>query len=216
MGYTTVLWHVAAIWGLAVLTPGANVLLTLDTALNRGRSSAFWAAFGVTGAVFIWAVLGVSGLLLLFKAFPWLLYVVQGAGGLYLLYLGYSKLYRIIGELLKRKVQNTHLEALRSPPMEQPATRAMFKTAMITSLINPKTGLFVLSLFSATIPDSFSASLALLVVTMMCTITLMWHMMLAILFSKPAAKLVYDKAFVVIELCCGGLFTFFGLKILLG
>lgn len=70
MGDVTVLWHVAVIWGLAVLTPGANVLLTLNTALTQGRHSASCAALGVTSAVFIWALLGVPGLLLLFKTFP--------------------------------------------------------------------------------------------------------------------------------------------------
>ena len=220
MGDTTVLWHVVAIWGLAVLTPGANVLLTLNTALTQGRNSASWAAFGVTGAVFIWAILGVSGLLLLFKTFPWLLDVIQGAGGLYLLYLGYHKLYKIVYGIIKRRSSKIENVSLSTTSVllgsTEPSTKSLFKTAMVTSLINPKTGLFVLSLFSVTLPDVFPVTLASLVVVIMCCITLMWHMTLAIVFSKPTAKSLYAKAFVPIELCCGGLFTYLGLRILLG
>lgn len=220
MGDVTVLWHVAVIWGLAVLTPGANVLLTLNTALTQGRHSASWAALGVTSAVFIWALLGVSGLLLLFKTFPWLLYLVQGAGGIYLLYLGYNKLYKVVYEIIKRhevKIEPVPLTTSITPVYSvAPSTKSMFKTAMVTSLINPKTGLFVLSLFSVTLPDVFPAMLASMVVIIMCCITLMWHMTLAVVFSKSAAKNVYHKAFIPIELCCGGLFTYFGLRILLG
>ena len=40
MEYLLVLLHVALIWMLAVATPGANVLLTINTALNYDRKIA--------------------------------------------------------------------------------------------------------------------------------------------------------------------------------
>ncbi|CAH6882114.1 hypothetical protein VCHA54O482_20267 [Vibrio chagasii] len=44
MEYLLVLLHVALIWMLAVATPGANVLLTINTALHYNRKLAKYSA----------------------------------------------------------------------------------------------------------------------------------------------------------------------------
>ena len=85
----------ASIWFIlvaAMLSPGANVLITQPAASDRTRSAAF-AALGMTVGAGIWATSAVLGINVLFQSFPALRLALQIAGGLYLLYVA-SRLWR--------------------------------------------------------------------------------------------------------------------------
>ena len=206
-----VLVHVALIWILAVATPGANVLLTINTALQYSRTLAMFSAFGVSSAILLWAFLGGSGLVILLTTFPQLFSVMKVVGGSYLLYLGLRQIYQTrktkkLGDL----PQGQHLIS--------PSNKKMFITAFITSILNPKTGFFVVSLFSVAMPNSMSGELSismiLAIMLTMSAITLCWHAFLATAFSHQSAKRVYARISGVMDYITGGLFTVFGIKVM--
>lgn len=204
--YLDVASHILVIWVLASITPGANVLLTMNTALRFKRQLAVWSAIGVSTAVMVWGALGASGVLIILKTFPWLFTAMKLFGGLYLLYLGLSR-------ILSARNQNVQLGrteeafSLLSPLQ-------LFRLSFVTSILNPKTGLFVVSLFSVAMPTSMTAELTLMSMVLMGGITLVWHLLLVAVFSTPSAQQCYRKSANMIDYLTGGLFTLFGIKIM--
>lgn len=202
-----VLLHVALIWMLAAVTPGANVLLTINTALHYDCKLAMYSAFGVSTATLFWAFFGGSGLVILFTYFPQLLTGMKVIGGCYLLYLGIRQIY------LTRKYNR--LNALGDAhPLPVITRKKVFILAFITSILNPKTGFFVVSLFSVSMPKQMGLEMiAAIMITMAC-ITLCWHLFLSVAFSHHAAKRVYARLSGAIDYITGGLFTVFGVKVM--
>ncbi len=207
MEYLVVLLHVALIWMLAVATPGANVLLTINTALNYDRKLAMFSAFGVSSAILLWSFFGGSGLVILFSHFPELFGFMKVIGGSYLLYLGIRQIY------LTRKTKRLGGLA-QGHQMISPSKRKVFISAFITSILNPKTGFFVVSLFSVSMPENMSATMILTIMLTMFIITLCWHLFLAMAFSHESAKSVYARISGVMDYITGGLFTIFGIKVM--
>ncbi|MEZ9624300.1 LysE family translocator [Aliivibrio fischeri] len=207
MEYLLVLFHVALIWMLAVATPGANVLLTINTALNYDRKIAVFSAFGVSCATLLWSFFGGSGLVILFSHFPQLFGLMKVVGGSYLLYLGMRQIY--LTRRIKRLGELTEINQTISP-----SKRQVFISAFITSILNPKTGFFVVSLFSVSMPENMSATMILAIMLTMASITLSWHLFLATAFSHESAKSVYARISGIMDYVTGGLFTIFGIKVM--
>lgn len=202
-----VLLHVALIWILAVATPGANVLLTINTALHYERKVAFFSALGVSFATLLWAFLGGSGLVILFSHFPQLFDLVKVIGGSYLCYLGLRQIY----QTRKLNRQNKLDGINHTIP---PSKKKVFLSAFITSILNPKTGFFVVSLFGVSMPENITTAMMLAIMLTMASITLSWHLFLAMTFSHNAAKCVYARISGVMDYITGGLFTVFGVKVM--
>ncbi len=85
-----ILLVVAALHAVVLIVPGPDVLLVSQTALARTRRAALLAGLGVVLGISVWASLALLGIGLLFEAFPWVHGVIRVAGGLYLLWMGYS------------------------------------------------------------------------------------------------------------------------------
>ncbi|MUI54395.1 LysE family translocator [Aliivibrio fischeri] len=207
MEYLLVLLHVALIWLLAVATPGANVLLTINTALNYDRKIASFSAFGVSCATLLWSFFGGSGLVILFSHFPQLFGLMKVVGGSYLLYLGMRQIY--LTRKIKRLGELTEINQTISP-----SKRKVFISAFITSILNPKTGFFVVSLFSVSMPENMSATMIFVIMLTMASITLSWHLFLATAFSHESARSVYARISGVMDYVTGGLFTILGIKVM--
>ncbi|MGY3572115.1 LysE family translocator [Vibrio paucivorans] len=207
MEYSLILAHVAVIWMLAVATPGANVLLTINTALHYDRKLAVFSALGVSSAILIWAFVGGSGLVILFSHFPQLFTAMKIIGGSYLLYLGLRQIYVAFKE--KQLAQLADSQSVQSP-----SSKRIFWSAFITSILNPKTGFFVVSLFSVSMPEEMSVPMIVAIMLIMHAITLAWHIVLAFAFSHRSAKNFYGRISGIMNYVTGGLFTLFGIRVM--
>ncbi|GAD31731.1 lysE type translocator family protein [Photobacterium leiognathi lrivu.4.1] len=207
MEYLLVLLHVALIWMLAVATPGANVLLTINTALNYNSKIATFSAIGVSCATLLWSFFGGSGLVILFSHFPQLFGLMKIIGGSYLLYLGIRQIY------LTRKIKKLG-ELTDNTQVLLPSKRKVFISAFVTSILNPKTGFFVVSLFSVSMPENISVTMILAILLTMSSITLIWHLFLATVFSHQSAKCLYARISGIMNYITGGLFTILGIKVM--
>ena len=206
MSYLNVALHILVIWILASITPGANVILTMNTALKFNRRLASWSAFGVSTAVMLWGFMGASSLLIILDKLPWLFTTLKILGGTYLLCLG-------IKRIIQTRVPDGQSWEIAGETLHTPGWQ-MFRTSFLTSMLNPKTGLFVVSLFTVAMPETITWELTLLVMVIMSSVTLTWHLFLAFVFSRQSAQRVYKKASSTIDYITGGLFTLFGIKVL--
>ncbi|PKF50485.1 LysE family transporter [Enterovibrio nigricans] len=198
--------NVALIWILAAITPGANVLLTINTALNYNRHLATFSALGVAFAVALWALFGGSGLIILFSLFPEILTGMKLIGGAYLIYLGLRQLKQI---RMKRTLTLSDQEIALYP-----SPKKVLLTAFFTSILNVKTGFFVVSVFSVSVTQDITLPLIIAIMCTMSGITMVWHLFLSYAFSRHSAKSTYEKASRMLDFITGGLFTLFGIKVM--
>ncbi|MGF1688587.1 LysE family transporter [Photobacterium japonica] len=204
--YLDVLMNVVVIWTVASITPGANVILTINSALSTGRGQASGAAVGASLAVMLWGALGASGLLVVLNSMPALFTVMKVLGGGYLIYLGISRCYRAHKSVSALDLDASHAKHSGFYPL--------LRHAFITSILNPKTGLFVVSLFSLAMPATMTVSLTVTTMLVMGGITLLWHSLLVVYFSQARAQALYRRSTKWVDYATGGLFTLFGVKVL--
>ena len=121
---------------LLVLTPGPNLLYLVSRTLCQGRAAGVVSLAGTTTGFVVHVVAAALGLSVVFVTIPVLFDVVRWAGAAYLLYLAWDAL---------RPQGSTGLFARRDLPAVPPAT--LYRTGILTSILNPKVALFYLALF---------------------------------------------------------------------
>ena len=184
---------------IALVVPGANVLVVSNLAASHARRPAIFAALGITLVAAIWATLAVLGVNAVFAAHPHLRIVVQAAGGLYLIYLA-ARLWR--SGAAPEAGAATTLSPL-----------AAFRLGFLTNITNPKSALFFGSVFATALPNDPAPGLLVAVVTLAVLNALCWHLFLAFAFSHPRVRASYARRRAVFSRLAGLLIGTFGARL---
>jgi threonine/homoserine/homoserine lactone efflux protein len=134
--------------GVAMLinmAPGPDTLLVVRTSVTKGRQGGLAAALGILTGCMGWGIATAVGLTALLTASHLAYHVLRMCGAAYLVHLGATALWR------SRK------PAAREPAEQttEPAGRlAAFRVGMGTNLLNPKAGVFYMSLIPQFVPQS--------------------------------------------------------------
>ncbi len=126
----------AAACVMLALTPGPNLMYLISRTLCQGRTAGIVSLAGTTTGFLFYAIGTALGLTAVFVAIPVLFDAVRWAGAAYLLYLAWDAV---------RPQASGGLFARRDLPPVQPM--ALFRTGILTSILNPKVALFYLALF---------------------------------------------------------------------
>lgn len=86
---------------------------------------------------------------------------------------------------------------------------------LVTNLANPKTAMFVTSLFATTMPADPALSLGLSAAAVMTGISLMWYGAVAWVFASALVVGWYSRAGKLIDRVAGGIFVLFGARMVL-
>jgi threonine/homoserine/homoserine lactone efflux protein len=121
---------------LLVLTPGPNLMYLISRTLCQGRAAGIVSLAGTTSGLLFYAVAAAFGLTAVFVAVPVLFDVVRLAGAAYLLWLAWDAI---------RPRGGGGLFARRDLPQVAPGV--LYRTGVLTSILNPKVALFYLALF---------------------------------------------------------------------
>jgi threonine/homoserine/homoserine lactone efflux protein len=120
---------------LLVLTPGPNLLYLISRTLCQGRAAGLLSLVGTTTGFIVHIVAAALGLSAVLLAVPVLFDVVRYAGAAYLAWLAWDSL----------RPRGATLFTPSPLPPELPAK--LFRTGLLTSILNPKVALFYLALF---------------------------------------------------------------------
>ncbi|MFG2002784.1 LysE family translocator [Spirillospora sp. NPDC048911] len=133
----------AAVAALVTITPGLDTMLVLRTTLTSGRRVGYLAALGIAAGCFAWAVAGALGLTALLAASELAFNAVRIAGAGYLFWLGAQALWQ------------TRRRRTAEAAEELPSISGMgaLRTGFVTNLLNPKVGVFYMSLLPQFVPD---------------------------------------------------------------
>lgn len=180
---------------LGAMSPGPSFLLISRISAARSRSEGLAAALGMGLGAALFGTLALVGLGGLLSAVDWLAALLQGVGGLYLLYLG-LRIWRGAAAPLP--------EAGRAggPPAGGSLARA-FGAALLTQLGNPKTALVYGSLFAALLPAASASWLPLVLPLLILAVETAWYGLVALGFSAPRPRAVYRRARVWIDRAAG-------------
>lgn len=200
------LLSVATIWAVACITPGPNTLLVMRYALTAPRRVPIVAAIGTITGTLCWGLAGWLGINVLFQAAPFAYVALKVVGGLYLVWLG----LKIFLDARKSR-QSADIAAAR---IEVPLKTA-YRMGLATNLANPKSALFVASLFAATMPAGTPFLYGLAAIAVMITVSTIYYTFLVALITHRTVAAAYLKAKKRIDLGVGMVFVGFGTKLLM-
>lgn len=196
---------VAAIWTIAVVTPGPNFFLLVNLVLSGpSRVAAFGAAGMVTGTI-CWGLAGWLGIGTLFTAAPIAYMTLRIAGGLYLTWLGLKLLWQM----------RTSTRAIHTARRSGLSSLGAWHLGLLTNLANPKSALFVASLFAVTMTPGTPWMNGVAAVAVMATISTIWYGGLVMALGHPAVGRAYQGTRRIIDGLAGTIFVGFGLKLVL-
>lgn len=136
----------AAMAALLTITPGVDTMLVLRSTVTGGRRTGLLSSAGVVTGLICWAMTSALGLTALLAASRLAFDVLRVAGACYLLWLGGRALWNA-----RRATRD-----IPEPPETRTSGLTAFRTGLTTNLLNPKVGVFYMSLLPQFIPDGAS------------------------------------------------------------
>lgn len=200
------LLSVATIWAVACITPGPNTLLVMRYALTAPRRVPILAAMGTITGTLCWGFAGWLGINALFQAAPFAYVALKIIGGLYLVWLG----LKIFLDARKTRQSADIVTARIEVPL-----KTAYRMGLATNLANPKSALFVASLFAATMPVGTPFLYGLAAIAVMVTVSTIYYTFLVALITHRTVAAAYLRAKKKIDLGVGMVFVGFGTKLLM-
>jgi threonine/homoserine/homoserine lactone efflux protein len=172
----------ALVAALLTITPGVDTALVIRATLSGGRATGLRTAAGVCSGVLTWGLLSAVGVSAVLTASRVAYDVLRVAGAAYLLHLGVRTLLRT----------RHHSSAdAHDPPHAHPTTtprRAAFRTGMLTNLLNPKVGVFYVTLLPQFIPGGAPVlPTSMLLAGIHATEGIAWLSLLCLVVSRVGA-----------------------------
>jgi threonine/homoserine/homoserine lactone efflux protein len=193
----TVFWVYLA----GVVIPGPNFVAVVHKAVAGTRSEALALVAGIVVVNLLWSGCAITGLGLMFAAFPWAALIVKILGAAYLMWFG----VRLIVSAGKHPASRTD---------EAPAGSAFrsFLQGVVTNIGNPKSMAFYAAVFSAAAPAHVSVSTFASMLAVVVVVSLTWYGLVALTLSQARIASAYQQARKVIDRLCGGLILGLGVR----
>ncbi len=186
------------------LTPGPDTFLVLRYSMGRARDGISAAAGTAIGSL-VWAALVGFGLAALLEQSAEVFRIVKIAGGLYLLYLGVSAF------IASRRQARRRAEEIAELPAPRRRSSSSLLAGMLSTMLNPKVGLF----FIAVVPQFVSAHASfgetLLLGAIDGLIGMLYLIAVALLASRMIAWLRRPRVTRVLERVSAGILAALGI-----
>lgn len=183
---------------LAVISPGADFAMVTRNSLLRSRRAGMLTALGIGLGVLVHVSYTLLGVGLLMQQATWLFDVVKLLGAAYLIYLGVTMLRsRPDGEMA-------------SHPAAVLSDMAALRTGFLTNALNPKTTVFVVSLFLQIVGQDTSLATQLAYGGFISLAHVGWFCIVALCFSAQRVRAQLLAVRHWIDRAFGGMLVGFG------
>jgi threonine/homoserine/homoserine lactone efflux protein len=179
---TTALLTWTLVAALGVMTPGIDTMLVLRHTMLGGCRAGFATVVGIATGCLVWATASLAGLTALLAASTVAYDVVRIAGAVYLVWLGVTAIWK------SRKPTSGEFEVPAAP-----GWFSAFRTGMVTNLLNPKVGVFYMSLLPQFLPKSSSVTWGVLLVAIHLAVTFVWFPLVIWAAARARTLLLRDK-----------------------
>ncbi len=191
---------------LALVSPGPNFALIAGTALREGRQRALGTALGFAGGEAVWACGAVLGVSALAAQHPFLATALRVGGGAFLLLLGLSALR----SALRRGDATGRPDEV---PSVAPAGNTGFWRGFGLMLLNPKAGVFWVSLSGLFLGTASNATAAAAIAGAVC-LSVLWHGALAWLHSADAVARIFRRIRRGLDAAFGAVMAAIGIRLI--
>lgn len=194
----TELLAVITITILAVISPGPDFAMVTRNSLLLSRRAGVLTAIGIGLGVVVHVSYTLLGIGLLIKQSVWLFGLLKLAGAAYLIYLGIKML---------RAKPDTGVETATPPAMSDVAA---LRTGFLTNALNPKTTVFIVSLFMQVVQPTTPITVQIGYGVFISAAHMLWFSLVALFFSSGAIRLRLLRVRHWIDRAFGGLLVGFG------
>jgi RhtB (resistance to homoserine/threonine) family protein len=195
----------AGIAALVTLTPGADTMLVVRSALVRGRRAGLLTVLGIGSGLFIHATLSALGLSVILVRSARAFEIVKIAGALYLVWLGLQALRTAARGAPVREADAAPVGAHRS-----------YVEGLLTNVLNPKVAIFYLAFLPQFIgPDDPVLAKSLLLAAIHFAEGLVWLSLVALFVARIRRVLARPRVQRGLEAVTGLVFIAFGVKLAL-
>jgi threonine/homoserine/homoserine lactone efflux protein len=201
LSYAAPLLSLALLWTVAVVTPGPNFFNIAQLAASQSKRHGVVAALGVATGTVLWGLAGGLGIKSLFSAAPTLYLSFKIAGGCYLIYLG-----------LKQFRRKPPVVASKSGSIDGAGRTllSVYGQGFLGNMTNPKSALFVATIFATAMPATVPPMLLALAVLTMATLSFSWYSGVALLFSSRRMAGAYERSRKWLDRFAGSCYVLFG------
>jgi len=184
---------------LACISPGPDFAMVSRNGLLLSRRAGVLTAVGIGMGVLVHVCYTLLGLGLVLQQTPWLFNALKLAGAAYLVYLGI--------QMLRSKPA---IEQLDAPPPAM-SDLAALRTGFLTNALNPKTSIFIVSLFMGVIQPDTALTMQIAYGLFIAGAHAMWFSLVALCFSAGMVREKLVAARLWIDRVFGGLLVSFGI-----
>ncbi|QPR88001.1 MULTISPECIES: LysE family translocator [Aeromonas] len=172
----TELLAVVAITFFAVISPGPDFAMVSRNSLLLSRRSGVLTALGIGAGVCVHVTYTLLGVGLLIQQSLWLFNLIKLAGAAYLIFLGIK--------MLRAKPASAEVLA------DQPALSSLgaLRTGFLTNVLNPKTTIFIVSLFMQVVQPQTPLAVQLGYGAFIVLAHAVWFSAVAIFFSTDSVR----------------------------
>jgi len=196
-----------AIASVLTVTPGLDTAMVLRSAALQGPRAGAAAGLGICLGLFAWGTAAGFGLTALLAASEIAFAAVKWAGAAYLFYLG-AKL------ILKPKTEGDPSHRALDRLDNRRGALIALRRGFLTNMLNPKVGVFYLTLFPQFIPHGANvAAVSLLLTGAHVVLTLAWFSLLIALTLPLGRILARPKVARTLDRLTGCVFVGFGLRV---
>ncbi len=192
---------VVTITVLAVISPGADFAMVTRNSLVLSRRAGVLTAFGIGAGVLVHVAYSLMGVGLVIAQSIFLLNVLKIIGAIYLLWLGVMML----------RAQPHHASTDR-PPSHLTDGQAL-KLGFLTNATNPKTTLFVVSVFIQVVAPDTPLAVQIGYGLFMSVAHILWFTLVALFFSNASIRSRIIGYRYWLERVFGAVLAIFGLSL---
>lgn len=185
---------------LALLSPGPDFFLILQTTLRLPLRYAISVCAGISLANGVYLAVAVLGLEMV-RDNPLITQILKYAGALYLIYLGI---------ILLRAPRNLLPTEKASNILQQPSLVKQFNLGFLSGILNPKNIIFYFSIFTVMVSPETPLYLRCLYGLWMTSIVFIWDAVIAFCIGSKQMKHILEGSIFYIEKFSGLMLAFFG------
>lgn len=210
--YVHEFWFLTVIHILALISPGPDFAVTVAQSLRYGKRIGMLTATGIGCGILVHVSYSLLGLAAILKSSPQVYRWVQLAGVCYLLYFALHLWWSAYQNWQHKNAQNTPQSATLGSLQTY---RSAWLTGFLTNLLNPKAGLFFITVFSTIISLHTPWWLQGIYGIWMFLLTILWFSLVAILLCTPSVQRQFLRYEDLLSFFMGAIILFFALRLLL-
>jgi len=184
------------------ISPGADFVMITRNSILYGRKSGLLSAIGVSIAIWVHVAYSIFGIAVIISNSIILFSIIKYFGAIYLIYLGWKTFTSKSMTDIKEEDISSSITSFQ-----------FFKLGFITNVLNPKTSLFFLSIFTQFVTVNTPIWMQLVYGLIISMAHLIWFICVSYLFTHPILLEEFYKSKKMIEKIVGILLIGLGLKV---